>query len=162
MAPEERHAWDRQQGESTKGYAAFRLFRDMGPMRKLADVDVVGTTSRTVRQWSYDHDWWARAAAWDDLVHMEEDRQRLEDLREMHDTHQRAGRMALTLAMEAMAKIQPEDITPTAAAKLLDLGARLERDILTVSVEDLQGIGKSADDPFEAIARELTADQPAP
>ena len=158
MDDEPRNAWDRLPDEAPKEYAAFRLFRDQGPLRKLADVTVMAVTDRTIRQWSYDNDWQARAAAWDDAIHMEEDRHRLESLRDMHRLHREAGRTALEVAVAAMAELDPADISPTAAARLLELGARLERDTLTTSVEDLQG-RRTADDPFEALARELAASQ---
>ena len=155
---DERHAWDRLENETPKEYAAFRLFRDAGPLRKVTDVTVLTVTERTIRQWSYDNNWNARAAAWDDCIHVEEDRQRLESLRDMHRLHREAGRAALELAVEAFAALDPEDITASAAARLLELGAKLERDTLTVSVEELQGSAASAaNDPWEAIARDLAA-----
>lgn len=68
-------------------------------------------------------------------------------------------------ALAALARMEPEQIPPYAAAKLLELGARLERETLLVSVEELQGVfpahlphlGAPVDDPWERISRELTA-----
>ena len=163
MDDEPRAPWDRRDDEPARNYAAFRLFRDLGPLRKLEDVAAIGVTPRCIRQWSYDWDWPARAVAWDDVVHAEEDRQRLESLRDMHRLHQQAGRAALELAVEAFGNIDPTEISPSAAARLLELGARLERDTLTVSVEDLQGAsGSTKDDPWEKLAQELVdASSPA-
>lgn len=74
----------------------------------------------------------------------------------MHDTHQRAGRLILTKALAALNRANIEDIPPYVAGRLLELGARLERDTLIVSVEELQGIEtRPAEDPWEIVAREL-------
>lgn len=157
----ERQPWDRRDGETDRAYHAFRQFRDMGPLR---DLGSVAGSHVTVGRWSARWDWSARATAWDDALHMADDARRLEAIRTMHDNHQRAGRAALGKALAALQRMEPEDIPPYAVAKLLELGARLERDTLTVSVEELQGvfpahlpqIGAPVDDPWERISRELT------
>lgn len=156
----ERAPWDRRPGEPSRAYAAFRTYRDAGPLRLLVrvphDVDV---HERTVFRWSARWDWQARAVAWDDEVHRAEDARRLEALRTMHDQHQRAGRAAMTKALAALAALEPADIGAAAAARLLEIGTRLERDILTTSVEQLQGGAPAVagEDPWDAIARELGA-----
>jgi hypothetical protein len=157
----ERQPWDRRDGETSKGYAAFRQFRDQGPLRTLGDVP---GSHITISRWSSRWDWSARATAWDDAAHMADDARRLEAIRTMHDTHQRAGRAAMGKALAALQRMEPEDIPPYAIAKLLELGARLERDTLIVSVEELQGVfpahlpqmAAPVDDPWERISRALT------
>lgn len=158
MTDEARTPWDRRPGESVRAHQMFRRYRDLGPLRTL-DVlvdDAANVTPRTLREWSGRHDWRDRAAAWDDEVHRVEDLRRLEELRGMHDRHQRAGRAAMLKALAALQTVAPEDIPPYAAARLLELGARLERETLVVSVEQLQGVPPApAEDPWEAVAREL-------
>lgn len=153
-----RHPWDRRAGESARAYATFRRYRDLGPLRdheQLID-DEHGITIGMIRGWAKKQDWADRAKAWDDTVHRLEDMRRLESIRQMHDRHQRAGRLAMARALAALQDVQPEDIPPYAAARLLELGARLERDTLVVSVEELQGIRPPVDeDPWESVAREL-------
>lgn len=152
----ERHAWDRMDGETPRAYEAFRQYRDLGPLRTVDQMHGVAPTS--AMRWCSRWDWPARAVAWDDEIHMESDRARLEAIRTMHDTHQRAGRAAMQAAIAALARLKPSDISAGAAAKLLELGARLERSTLLVSVEELQGISvgpEPADDPWDRIAREL-------
>lgn len=148
--------WDRRPGESARAYQTFRRFRDLGPLRSF-DALLDETLRRsTVTEWSRRHDWKDRAQAWDDQVHRAEDARRLEAIRAMHDTHQRAGRAILQLALRALAELRPEDIPAYAAARLLELGTRLERDILVHSVEELQGIPPPIlEDPWETVADEL-------
>ena len=153
---DETHPWERWEHEPARNYQVFRLFRDLGPLRKLEDLyGTIEVTDRTIRQWSYDFAWAERATAWDDTIHQAEDRQRLESLRDMHRLHREAGRSALEVAVQALGNMDPTEISPTAAARLLELGARLERETLMVSVEDLQGRSTSAPDEWEAISREL-------
>lgn len=159
----ERNAWDRRDGETDRAYHAFRQYRDLGPLRTVEQMHNVARTS--AERWSARWDWAARSTAWDDASHMAEDARRLEAIRTMHDTHQRAGRAAMGKALAALARLEPEQIPPYAAAKLLELGARLERETLLVSVEEWQGtfpahlpqLGSPVDDPWERISRELTA-----
>lgn len=158
MIPEPRHPWDRRPRESDRGYEMFRRYRDLGPLRRL-DVlidESTGVKRQTLLEWAGRHDWKDRAAAWDAEVHRLDDLRRLEEIRGMHDRHQRAGRLAMGKAIAALQSVAPEDIPPYAAARLLELGARLERDTLVTSVEELQGVPPIAfEDPWEAIAREL-------
>jgi hypothetical protein len=156
VSEEGRRPWDRRPGESARAYEAFRRFRDAGPLRTF-DVIVTDTDRRTtLLDWSGRNDWRDRAAAWDDEVHRTDDLRRLEELRGMHDRHQRAGRLAMMKALAALQNVEPGDIPPYAAARLLELGARLERDTLIVSVEELQGVPAApVEDPWEAVAREL-------
>lgn len=158
MEEEGRAPWDRRAGESSRAYAYFRRYRDLGPLRAwdvLADPEH-RVTLMTLRHWARTFDWKDRAQAWDEEVHRAEDLTRLEALRGMHDRHQRAGRLAQAKALAALQNVAAEDIPPYAAARLLELGARLERDTLLVSVEELQGRTPAApEDPWDQVAREL-------
>lgn len=158
MTDAPRDPWDRRPGESPRGYVYFRRYRDLGPLRQIDGlVDrQAGVKRTTLTEWARRHDWKDRAAAWDDHTHRLSDAARLEALRQMHDTHQKAGRAVLAKALAALASVDPADIPPYAAARLLELGARLERDTLVTSVEELQGVtAPPAEDPWDTIAREL-------
>lgn len=154
-------AWERQHGEPTKGHGAFRIYRDLpAHQRSLETVaDQVGTSYRTVRRWAERWDWRARAEAWDDACHQVEDRERLEAIRSMHSTHRRAGQAAIVKALQALQHVDPGAMPVGSIARLLELGAKLERSTLIVSVEELQGLeaeeAEEAEDPWDRIAREL-------
>lgn len=159
---EAREPWDRREGEPARQYAAFRFFRDLGPLRALGDMD--GPSYATVARWAAAWDWKARAVAWDDACHRAEDARRLEAIRQMHADHLRAGRAAVDKALEALASLDVSEVTAAGAARLLALGTRLERETLTTSVEELQGRGPhevDGADPWDRIARELAGDPPA-
>jgi hypothetical protein len=137
----------------------FRAFRDLGPSRRL-DAVLPFTTAAydTVRHWSARWDWWRRAEAWDAEQYRIEDTERLAAIRTMHANHQRAGRAAMRKALEALAELPASHVPAGAAARLLELGARLERQTLIYSVEELQGVADEdaeRDDPWQRIADEL-------
>lgn len=68
-------AFERQEGETAKSFAAFKVYRDLGLQRSLRrTAELVygeGTKSvRRIEKWSSQHDWYSRARAWDDYHEM--------------------------------------------------------------------------------------------
>lgn len=155
----EAEPWERAPGERAAQYATFRAFRDLGPSRRLDRVlPYTSVSYDTIRHWASRHDWWARAEAWDGEQYRIEDRERLEAIRTMHANHQRAGRAAMRKGLEALNELPATMVPAGAAARLLELGARLERQTLIYSVEELQGVADAEserDDPWQRIADEL-------
>jgi hypothetical protein len=149
--------WERLPGESSRSHAAFRQFREQNPAtRRLDDIAaLVGVTGRAVRQWASKWDWWDRADAWDDECYRIDDVERLDAIRSMHANHRRAGRAVLAKALTVLNSLDPTEIPPGVAVRLLDLGAKLERQTLIVSVRELQGVEDDESDPWERIAVEL-------
>lgn len=152
--------WERQPGEPSRAHAAFRLYRDLSvTQRDIARVaQEVNISGRRAREWAVEWDWRDRAEAWDEACHRIEDAERLEAIRSMHALHRQAGRAAIVKAVQALSAIDADDMTVHAAARLLELGAKLERSTLVVSVEELQGVyveDADVDDPWERIAQEL-------
>lgn len=157
------HPWDRQDGEPSKDYAAFRIFRDLPIVnRRLGSVaGQTGMSERRAQEVARRWRWQERAEAWDEAVHHAEDRERLEAIRQMHQVHRAAGRAAITKALAGLQALSVSELTPATIARLLELGAKLERSTLTVSVEELQGIeveDEESEDAWERIARALDPD----
>jgi hypothetical protein len=152
--------WDRRAGEPARAYAAFRIYRDLPPaQRTIATVaEQVKGSVRSANRWAVDWRWRQRADAWDDACHRIDDQERLEAIRSMHSMHRRAGRAAIVKAVQALGLMEPHEMPPNLIARLLELGAKLERSTLLTSVEELQGIETAEDveeDPWERIAAEL-------
>lgn len=151
---DERRPWERREGESSQAYAAFRLYRDLGPHRahKLLDVP-----RHSVERWSAQWDWVARSTAWDDEQAMVEDAARLDALRQMHHTHQVVARTAMAIAGRALAQLDIERMSAGDVVRMIETAAALERQTLTQSVSELLGQGSSGiEDPWERIAHELS------
>ncbi len=80
----ERHPWEREEGETAKGFEAFELFRRLGPSRTVqgaweqyfnrpgnrrkAGGKQAGLAQGYFRAWSSRWRWHERAAAWDEEV----------------------------------------------------------------------------------------------
>lgn len=162
MVTDESPIWERQADEPAQGHAAFRAYRDMPAHRRnVAEAaKTVGLTERRVRGWADEWNWAGRAEEWDDACHRIDDQERLDAIRAMHASHRQAGRAALAKAVEALDLLDPAEMPAAAVIRLLEIGAKLERSTLTVSVEELQGIDPTTDeeDPWEKIARELGPD----
>ena len=149
-------AWERRPNETSLAYEAFRTYRDLGPARRTADVD--GYNESTKRRWRAVHQWEQRAQAWDTERYRLEDTRRLEQIRQMDDTHQRAARALITAGLRTIAEGQK--LTPHQAARFVDLGARLERAALLgdhLAPAPVAAVPDPDDDlsPLERIAREL-------
>ena len=154
-------SWERQHKEPTRAYGAFRLYRDTPPAQRSIEA-IAGQIDLSVRrthEWAVMWRWKERATEWDDACHRIEDQERLEAIRSMHAMHRRAGRAAIVKAVQALNLVEPQHMPIGAIARLLALGAKLERDTLIVSVEELQGIeaedDEESEDPWERIAAEL-------
>ena len=144
--------WEQLPEETSRAYEAFRRFRDLGSARSLRQLE---GKAGTLRKWSLRFRWPERARAWDTEQYRLEDARRLDDIRSMGQTHRQIARAMIAAGLRTLQE-QPA-LTPHQAARLLDIGTRLERAALTgehlpvpaplVDVEDLS--------PLERIAREL-------
>jgi len=64
---EPEHFWERHPGETSKAYAAFCIYRDMGVERSYRKVlQVMDRTIGTIQEWTTKWQWVDRAAAYDD------------------------------------------------------------------------------------------------
>lgn len=62
-----RDAWMQRDNESSKAYAAFCVYRDLGPDRSLDKVvQKLAKSVQLFKRWSSQHNWVERARAWDE------------------------------------------------------------------------------------------------
>lgn len=100
--------WERRENESAKAFAAFEIYRAMGPEDR--SIDAVGQKvdkNRTlIGKWSARHAWVARVGAFDasvaraaaDLEH----KRRVKELDDMRERHKTIGRLALARAAKKL------------------------------------------------------------
>lgn len=147
--------WERRPNELPAAYEAFRAFRDLAPSRRrlVAVLDLVeGSTERTLQTWAKRYDWWERAAAWDDVRYQTEDKERLDNIRDMVTSHREAARRAVVKAIASL-EVLP-NLPAGTAVRLLEFGTKLERQTLVTTVAELQGDDDDDDDDgFDRIAR---------
>lgn len=60
--------WSRQVGETSKAYAAFEVYRDLGSERSTRrTAEALGKSEALINGWSAKHGWPERARAWDSV-----------------------------------------------------------------------------------------------
>src|ERR1017187_2409163 len=136
MRVEEKQAWARQAAESSKAYAHFCLYRDMGQersLRKLAREDKCRAKVGQLERWSSKWRWVERCQQYDDYTERQLRLQQEKERLEMHKRHAKMGMLAQTLAVRKLEKVvnkieQNEDtLSPADAARILDIGVKVER-----------------------------------
>lgn len=104
--------WERQPGEPARAFAAFCVYRDMGPQRSIRKAEPIiraaGNGARkTVHQWSSKWGWASRAPAYDAMLDRERVAERVGEVRKMEDRHAQislAGLSGLAMPLVALGK----------------------------------------------------------
>lgn len=164
MTRTETHSYERWEGESAKAYFAFVIYRDLGPRRSLDEASrryhstasqepnkaQSGTAlprkkrkSGHVRLWYEKFEWRRRAAAWDT-----ENDQRLREAHaearlEIAKRHAQHAKVMQFKAIERLAKLEPDALSPNDVLAFLIQASKLERQVLgepeTISEQWLTG-----------------------
>jgi len=136
MSDEGKQAWDRQPGESSKAYAHFCLYRDMGVCRSIRQMPSVSGCTSVVRQlnrWSSRWRWVERCQKYDDYLEHERRLQQEKERRAMHDRHARIGVLGQNIAVKGLecllGKVQTGEqaVAPADLTRLLDTSVKVER-----------------------------------
>ncbi len=120
--------WERQEKEGTRAFAAFTLYRDMGPQRSVRKVaQELDKSDTLIGRWSARHKWVERAAAWDaeqDRIHREEAQRAA---REMAERHAQIATAMMARAAQALRDTDPSKLNPAQLARWVETAAKLER-----------------------------------
>jgi hypothetical protein len=125
--------WERQLGETSKAYAAFCVYRDLGPQRSLEAVrkefakNGKRISIKFLGRWSAKYRWVERAAAYDDYL---DRRRREEKERAILDMAERHAREAVALQQKALARLReldPAELSPRDVLNYLVEAMKLER-----------------------------------
>lgn len=124
--------WERQEGEGSKAWRAFCIYRDLGEERTVSKVvdRLEGKTigyMRVLQGWSSRWGWVARARAYDDHLEAQE-RKAWEDQRlKMTRRHATMAQVAQTKALQALNALPPGEIPPATIVSLMKMGVDMER-----------------------------------
>jgi hypothetical protein len=139
---DEPQPWDRVEGETPRAYAAFCVYRDLGPGRQLCEATRIHYSGKKcqsqVKAWCRDNRWHERVRAYD--THMQRIREeaaaeaaaaeaaKLEAER-VQAKHERitAGRLAVQRVREALEATAATEIPKGVLPQLLKAGADLDR-----------------------------------
>jgi hypothetical protein len=136
--------WDRLLEESSKAYAAFAIYRDLGPRRSLDEASrayhgpipqVTNSSaarrrrgaSGQIRTWAQRWNWSARARAWDEELERVKTSKQLAAIDEMAERHAKEALMLQNKAVERLRQLRPEELKPRETLDFLIEAAKLER-----------------------------------
>ena len=132
--------WERQKSESSKAYAAFCSYRDMGVSRSLVKIvntvygeSTEGKPSANLRQlstWSSKYGWVARVEAYDVYLEAKSRKEHEMAIQKMATEHAEAAVITRSKAMERIGLIgekELNELTPKEALEYLKVAAELER-----------------------------------
>lgn len=148
LAPGDRFPWEPQPGETSKSFAAFAVYRDLGPRRSLAKAAQVlieqGVRKGTARgvasdlaEWSVKHGWVDRVVEYDLYT---DRRLREENESELRQAARRQADLGVGLQIavskrlrgyaseeEQVNRIDPNEMDWTDVAQLTRIGVNVER-----------------------------------
>ena len=130
--------WLRHPDETTKAYAAFRFYRDLGEQRTQEKVGKKYGISRPLTErWSVDHAWVRRAVAWDDhqdRIAVAVSTDTIQTMRLEHADYGRSDLAAAHANLDARMKpwrdrgcVGEPPFTVLEACRLIQIGAALEQ-----------------------------------
>ena len=122
--------WERQKNESSKAYAAFCVYRDLGPERSLEKVRQNLDKPRTRKwlgDWSVKYNWVERAQAYDDYIERKKREEKENAILEMAERHAKLAMAFQQRVAQRLQQIDPAELSPSDIAKWLDIATKLER-----------------------------------
>jgi len=128
--------WERLPGESSTKYEAFIVYRDMGhepegePKQKRTTArtaEILGKNVRMIRQWAHDFNWQERAAEYDNELQRTKLAAKKEEILKMQHLHAQYGLALQRKALQALAELPINDMTPKNILDFLVQGIDIEK-----------------------------------
>lgn len=120
--------WERQPGESAKAYEAFASYRDLGSERSITKVVQELNKSRAlIGRWSKDWDWVERARAWDNELARQAKAAAVKRVQDMTGRHINIAMQLQKKALEALAALDLEEMSPKDIKEFIKAATELER-----------------------------------
>ena len=137
------YPWEVLENETAQQYAAFIMYRDLGPRRSMRaaaakyydlgeakDVDPKSGKIRTFERWSSANRWVARAEEWDLFLQHQADIDEVAAVKAMRERHVNITTVMQSKAIQYLNTITDADLkrmTPDTAMRMLDLAIKNER-----------------------------------
>lgn len=123
--------WERQKGESSKAYAAFCIYRDLGPDRSLdkalAAANKKPTNRRHWSRWMEKYNWYERVQVYDDYIDRKKRDEKEKAILEMSERQAREAMALQQKGLEMLRSLCVEEGKWQDAWRLIVEGAKLER-----------------------------------
>ena len=126
--------WERQEGETTKAYAAFCAYRDYGidrSIQKVVNKYIENAWSMTLLlRWSAKYNWVKRCVAFDSYMDKERQKEYLVQTLEISRRQAQNARRIQDIALERLSSLDPSTLTNQELLRYLEIGMKLEREAL--------------------------------
>jgi hypothetical protein len=134
-----KNLWEQLPKESSRAFAVFINYRDMGMQRSCPKVAKhLGMNISSVLELAKRHNWQERVRSWDAHVDSETQREQIEAVKIMkrrqialalqaQDAAERGLKKFIAQFVEDGARVSPYATKPDALARLLEMGCRIER-----------------------------------
>jgi hypothetical protein len=128
--------WERQSGESGQAYEAFATYRDMGKSRTVsAVVKRLGKSRSLLDRWKARWNWEERVAAYDNDLERKAKEEAVKDRKTMLNRHIKIAMQVQKKAIEALDKLNPDQMTAKDIKEYIRMATDLERLSRTFDVE---------------------------
>lgn len=120
--------WERQEGETPKAYAAFCVYRDLGPSRSCRETaEKLGKSQKNIQLFSAKNHWVERAAKWDEEQDRIARQEQIKEIKKMRKRHADLATAMLIKAAKALQRIPDDEIRASDVSRMVDTASRLER-----------------------------------
>ena len=128
MSKNKEEIWERQLGESTQAFEAFKIYRDLGLKRSNNEVcNQLSKSRQLISRWKSVWNWDERVRAYDNALEKEAHKAAIKNLKDMTNRHIRISVQLQNKALEALNSMKVEDMTPRDIREYLKLATDLER-----------------------------------
>ena len=150
--------WERQQGESSKAFEAFVIYRDMGADRTLTAVAEKLQKSYTlVRRWKERWRWPERVRAYDNDLEKAARAKAVKDRKDMISRHIKIATDLQDKACAALKNMDPQVMSPKDIKEILKMATDLER--LNREIDETEsGAGAKENNLLEALQDQTMED----
>ena len=119
---------ERQPGESTQAFEAFRTYRDLGLKRSNKAVsDTLSKSRQLISRWKATWNWDERVRAYDTALEREAHKEAVKNLKDMTSPHIKIAVQLQNKALEALQRVKVEDMSPRDIREYIKLATDLER-----------------------------------
>lgn len=117
--------WERQENETEQAFEAFCLYREIRSCAKVAGQ--LGKSVQLMQRWSGEWQWVSRCRDYDNALQGAEFEERRAQIKAMQKKHLQTADTLQTKALEAIGKLDMEELSPKVLLEYLKLGVELER-----------------------------------
>lgn len=119
--------WERQEGETSKQFEAFVVYRDLEERSLAKAGEKLGKSKALLERWSSANRWVERVAAWDGEKDRIARQEQIKAIRKMRERHAAGAQALFTKALQGLKELKPEELTARDIVAMLAEATKTER-----------------------------------